>query len=69
MLDQLTVMRHGGERVFESQIEGRVSIHPSAEIRSSIIRGPVAIGAGDTHLGHEHRAVHRDRRQRRDRLG
>jgi glucose-1-phosphate thymidylyltransferase len=35
-----------GERVFESQIQGPVSLHPSAEIRESIVRGPVAIGPG-----------------------
>ena len=54
MLDQLAP-RTTGERVFESRIQGRVSIHPSAEIRSSIIRGPVAIGAGarvsDAYIG------------------
>jgi glucose-1-phosphate thymidylyltransferase len=33
-----------GERVFNSEIHGRVSLDPSAEIRDSIIRGPVAIG-------------------------
>jgi glucose-1-phosphate thymidylyltransferase len=33
-----------GERVFGSQIQGRVAIHPSVEIRDSIVRGPVSIG-------------------------
>jgi glucose-1-phosphate thymidylyltransferase len=54
MLDQLAP-QNCGERVFDSQIQGRVSLHPSCEIRSSIIRGPVAIGAGacitDAYIG------------------
>src|SRR3954447_17622213 len=33
-----------GERVFGSEIQGRVSLDPSAEIHDSLIRGPVAIG-------------------------
>ena len=33
-----------GERVFDSEIQGRVSLDPSAEIHDSVIRGPVAIG-------------------------
>jgi glucose-1-phosphate thymidylyltransferase len=33
-----------GERVFDSEIHGRVAIDPSAEVRDSVIRGPVAIG-------------------------
>ncbi|HWE11674.1 MAG TPA: NDP-sugar synthase [Solirubrobacteraceae bacterium] len=45
VLDQLpapTPIANGGE----NQIEGRVLIHPSAEVRSSLIAGPVIIGAG-----------------------
>jgi glucose-1-phosphate thymidylyltransferase len=45
MLEQL-VPGHRGERIFESEIQGRVSVHPSAEVRSSLVRGPVAIGPG-----------------------
>lgn len=44
MLEQLEP--HRGERVFESEIQGRVSLHPSAEVRASVVRGPVAIGPG-----------------------
>ena len=33
-----------GERVFDSEIQGRVSLDPSAEVHDSLIRGPVAIG-------------------------
>jgi glucose-1-phosphate thymidylyltransferase len=33
-----------GERVFGSELQGRVSLDPSAEVRDSLIRGPVAIG-------------------------
>ena len=33
-----------GERVFDSELQGRVSLDPSAEVRDSLIRGPVAIG-------------------------
>ena len=33
-----------GERIFDTEIQGRVSVDPSAEIRDSLIRGPVAIG-------------------------
>ncbi len=33
-----------GERVFGSEIQGRVSLDPSAEVHDSLIRGPVAIG-------------------------
>jgi glucose-1-phosphate thymidylyltransferase len=33
-----------GERVFDSEIHGRVAIDPSAEVRDSVIRGPVVIG-------------------------
>jgi len=35
-----------GERIFESRIQGRVTVDPSAEIRDSLIRGPVVIGPG-----------------------
>jgi glucose-1-phosphate thymidylyltransferase len=43
MLEQLEP-GHRGERVFDSEIQGTVDIHPSAEVRASLIRGPVAIG-------------------------
>ena len=43
MLEQLA-HDHQGERIFDSKIQGPVSVHPSAEIRASVIRGPVAIG-------------------------
>jgi glucose-1-phosphate thymidylyltransferase len=33
-----------GERIFDSQLHGRVSVDPSAEVRDSMIRGPVVIG-------------------------
>jgi glucose-1-phosphate thymidylyltransferase len=33
-----------GERVFDSELQGRVALDPSAEVHSSVIRGPVAIG-------------------------
>jgi glucose-1-phosphate thymidylyltransferase len=33
-----------GERVFGSEIQGRVSLDPSAEVHDSLIRGPVSIG-------------------------
>lgn len=33
-----------GERVFDSELQGRVSLDPSAEVHDSVIRGPVAIG-------------------------
>jgi glucose-1-phosphate thymidylyltransferase len=45
MLEQLSPDRRG-ERVFDSDIQGPVSVHPSAEIRESVLRGPVAIGPG-----------------------
>jgi glucose-1-phosphate thymidylyltransferase len=35
-----------GERVFDSELQGRVTVDPSAEIRDSLIRGPVVIGPG-----------------------
>jgi glucose-1-phosphate thymidylyltransferase len=35
-----------GERVFGSELQGRVSLDPSAEVHDSLIRGPVAIGPG-----------------------
>jgi glucose-1-phosphate thymidylyltransferase len=40
------VADEGGERIFDSRIQGRVAVDPSAEIRDSLIRGPVAIGPG-----------------------
>jgi glucose-1-phosphate thymidylyltransferase len=33
-----------GERIFDSQVHGRLALDPSAEIRDSVIRGPVSIG-------------------------
>jgi glucose-1-phosphate thymidylyltransferase len=45
LLSQLTLV-NAGERVFASKLQGVVSVHPSAEVRSSVIRGPVVIGAG-----------------------
>jgi glucose-1-phosphate thymidylyltransferase len=46
---------HNGERIFESRLQGPVSVHPSAEVRSSVIRGPVVIGPGaritDAYIG------------------
>ena len=45
MLDQLSPDCRG-ERVFESEIQGTVALHPSAEVRASVVRGPVAIGPG-----------------------
>ena len=44
-LEVMGVARRG-ERVFESELQGRVSLDPSAEVHDSIIRGPVAIGPG-----------------------
>jgi glucose-1-phosphate thymidylyltransferase len=35
-----------GERVVRSELQGRVALHPSAEVRDSLIRGPVSIAAG-----------------------
>src|SRR4051794_3219575 len=43
MLERLEP-RQRGERVFDSEIQGAVDIHPSAEVRDSLIRGPVALG-------------------------
>jgi glucose-1-phosphate thymidylyltransferase len=34
------------ERVFRTEIQGRLALDPSAEVRDSLIRGPVAIGPG-----------------------
>ena len=34
------------ERVLRSELQGRVALHPSAEVRDSLIRGPVSIAAG-----------------------
>jgi glucose-1-phosphate thymidylyltransferase len=45
MLEQMRP-DHRGERVFGSQLQGLVALHPTAEVRDSIIRGPVAIGPG-----------------------
>jgi glucose-1-phosphate thymidylyltransferase len=45
MLEQLA-HQHYGERVFDSKIQGPVSVHPAAEIRGSVVRGPVVIGPG-----------------------
>jgi glucose-1-phosphate thymidylyltransferase len=54
MLEQL-LPDHHGERVFESEIQGPVAVHPSAEIQASVVRGPVAIGPGarisDSYIG------------------
>jgi glucose-1-phosphate thymidylyltransferase len=44
VLEEMVGVRSGAERVFDSEIQGRVSLHPSAEVRDSLIRGPVAIG-------------------------
>jgi glucose-1-phosphate thymidylyltransferase len=33
-----------GERVFDSELQGRVALDPSAEVHGSVVRGPVAIG-------------------------
>jgi glucose-1-phosphate thymidylyltransferase len=43
MLDDVASDRHG-ERVFDSEIQGRLMMHPSAEVHDSLIRGPAAIG-------------------------
>lgn len=42
----LEAMAHDvcGERIFDTEIQGRVTMDPSAELRDSLIRGPVAIG-------------------------
>jgi glucose-1-phosphate thymidylyltransferase len=42
----LETMAHDvcGERIFDSEIQGRVTVDPSAEVRDSLIRGPVVIG-------------------------
>ena len=45
MLEQLAPGNHG-ERVFDSELQGPVALHPSAEVRASVVRGPVAIGPG-----------------------
>ncbi|MFN5516225.1 MAG: glucose-1-phosphate thymidylyltransferase [Cyanobacteriota bacterium] len=46
ILDTLLVQDKQGRIDAQSQIIGRVKIHPSAEIINSSIRGPVIIGAG-----------------------
>lgn len=43
MLEQLAPSGHG-ERIFGSQIQGPVAVHPSAEIHNSLVRGPAVIG-------------------------
>jgi glucose-1-phosphate thymidylyltransferase len=43
MLEQLVPSEHG-ERIFGSQIQGPVAVHPSAEIHNSLVRGPAVIG-------------------------
>jgi glucose-1-phosphate thymidylyltransferase len=45
MLEDLVPDEHG-ERVLGSEIQGRLALHPSAEIHDSLIRGPVVIGPG-----------------------
>jgi glucose-1-phosphate thymidylyltransferase len=35
-----------GERLFDSEVHGRLALDPSAEVHASVIRGPVAIGPG-----------------------
>jgi glucose-1-phosphate thymidylyltransferase len=44
LLEEMVVAPIGGERVFGSDIQGRVALHPSAEVRDSLIRGPVVVG-------------------------
>jgi glucose-1-phosphate thymidylyltransferase len=55
VLEEMADEPLASERVFDSEIQGRVSLHPSAEVRNSLIRGPVAIGAGaritDAYIG------------------
>jgi glucose-1-phosphate thymidylyltransferase len=43
MLDDVA-SDHQAERVFGSEIQGRLILHPSAEVHDSVIRGPAAIG-------------------------
>jgi glucose-1-phosphate thymidylyltransferase len=43
MLDDVA-SDHQAERVFGSEIQGRLILHPSAEIHDSVIRGPAAVG-------------------------
>jgi glucose-1-phosphate thymidylyltransferase len=45
MLEAMSV-DHCGERVFDSEVQGRLALDASAEVRDSLIRGPVAIGPG-----------------------
>jgi glucose-1-phosphate thymidylyltransferase len=44
-----------GDKVVRSEVQGRVAIHPTAEVRDSLIRGPVSIAAGacisDAYIG------------------
>jgi glucose-1-phosphate thymidylyltransferase len=44
-LEAMPIARRG-ERVFGTEIQGRVALDPSAEVHDSVIRGPVAIGPG-----------------------
>jgi glucose-1-phosphate thymidylyltransferase len=43
MLDDVA-SDHRAERVFGSEIQGRVILHPSVEVHDSVLRGPAAIG-------------------------
>jgi glucose-1-phosphate thymidylyltransferase len=43
LLDALPADQRG-ERVFDSDVHGRMALDPSAEIHDSVVRGPVAIG-------------------------
>jgi glucose-1-phosphate thymidylyltransferase len=43
MLEEM-VPEGTAERIFGSQLQGRVAVHPSAEVRDSLVRGPVSIG-------------------------
>jgi glucose-1-phosphate thymidylyltransferase len=52
VLEQLEP-RHHGERIFESELQGVVDLHPSAEVRASVVRGPVTIGA-NTHISNSY---------------
>ena len=47
LLDDLDP-RHGMASTPGGHVEGRVNIHPSARIASSVIRGPVVVGANAT---------------------
>jgi glucose-1-phosphate thymidylyltransferase len=43
LLEAMPAQAHG-ERAFESELQGRVALDPSAEVHGSVIRGPVVIG-------------------------